>query len=158
MNSFLRSKSKRSDEKKKKPKKGREPQPSTREALDKMRDTEEMLMKKQEYTEMKIARELENARKYAKTNKTMALQALKRKKRLEANLRTIDGSLTTLEQQRMLLEEAHTNMTVLNTMTEAAGALKTAQQGYDVDKVSKAIKISIEIILKILILGCRHDG
>ena len=53
------------------------------------------------------------ARKNAKTNKRAALQAIKRKKRFEKQLGQIDGTLTTLEQQREALEGANTNTAVL---------------------------------------------
>lgn len=70
------------------------------EAIQKLRETEEMLMKKQEYLEKKIEQETAAARKNAKTNKRIALQALKRKKNHEKKLQQIDGTLTTLEYQR----------------------------------------------------------
>ncbi len=47
--------------------------------------------------------ELANARKNAKTNKRSALQALKRKKKFEAQLQQIDGTLSTIEMQREAL-------------------------------------------------------
>ena len=47
--------------------------------------------------------ELTNARKNAKTNKRSALQALKRKKKFEAQLQQIDGTLSTIEMQREAL-------------------------------------------------------
>lgn len=64
-----------------------------------------------------------------------ALLALKRKKRLEGQLRQIDGSLTTIEFQRESLESAATNNAVLSAMRDAKDALKKAQGGLDVDEV-----------------------
>lgn len=58
----------------------------------------------------------------------MAIQALKRKKRYEAKLQQIDGTLTTIEMQRDALEGANTNTAVLTTMKDAAEALKHAHQ------------------------------
>ena len=55
--------------------------PTTGEAIQKLRDTEEMLGKKQDFLEKKVEAEMDLARKNAKTNKRVALQALKRKKR-----------------------------------------------------------------------------
>ena len=55
--------------------------PTTGEAIQKLRETEEMLIKKQEFLEKKIEAEVATARKNAKTNKRVALGALKRKKR-----------------------------------------------------------------------------
>merc|ERR1711862_1017114 len=47
----------------------------------------------------------------------------------------IDGTLTTIGQQREALEGANTNTAVLQTMGEAAKALKHAHADMDVDKV-----------------------
>ena len=109
--------------------------PTTGEAIQKLRDTEDMLLKKQDFLEKKIESELAVARKNAKTNKRAALQAIKRKKRFEKQLAQIDGTLTTMEQQREALEGANTNTAVLNTMNDAAKALKKANADLDVDKV-----------------------
>ena len=54
---------------------------STGDAIQKLRETEDMLLKKQEFLESKINQEVATAKKNAKTNKRAALQALKRKKR-----------------------------------------------------------------------------
>ena len=109
--------------------------PTTGEAINKLRDTEDMLNKKQEFLEAKMNRELEIVKKNAKTNKTVAMSALKRKKRLERQLQQIDGTLTTLEQQREALEGAHHNTAVLNVLGEGAKAMKQAHSNMDVDKV-----------------------
>lgn len=53
-----------------------------------------------------------------------ALQALKRKKRLEQQLIQIDGTLSTIEFQREALENANTNTEVLKNMSMAAKAIK----------------------------------
>merc|ERR1712076_133617 len=57
------------------------------------------------------------------------------KKRYEKQLQQIDGTLTTLEQQREALESANTNTAVLQTMNVAAKALKKAHADMDVDQV-----------------------
>ncbi|XP_017044554.1 charged multivesicular body protein 4c isoform X1 [Drosophila ficusphila] len=110
--------------------------PTTGEAIQKLRETENMLIKKQEFLEAKIEDELNIARTNASKNKReLALQALKKKKRLEKQLQQIDGTLSTIEMQREALESANTNTAVLTTMKNAADALKTAHQNMDVDKV-----------------------
>lgn len=113
----------------------KEAAPTTGEAIQKLRDTEEMLTKKQDFLEKKVDAEIAIARKNAKTNKRVALQALKRKKRYDNQLKQIDGTLTTIEQQREALEGANTNTAVLTTMNEAAKAMKKAHADMDVDKV-----------------------
>ena len=109
--------------------------PTTGEAIQSLRETEEMLNKKQQYLEKKIETEVANARRNAKINKTAALAAIKRKKRYERQLQQIDGTLTTIEQQRETLESASTNTAVLTNMGQAAKALKKAQGDMDVDRV-----------------------
>lgn len=65
----------------------------------------------------------------------VAIQALKKKKRLEKNLQQIDGTLSTIELQREALEGANTNTAVLTTMKTASDALKLAHKNMDVDQV-----------------------
>lgn len=115
--------------------KGKEAAPTTGEAIQKLRETEDMLMKKQDFLEKKIEQEVATARKNAKTNKRTALQALKRKKRYDKQLQQIDGTLSTIEMQREALEGANTNTAVLTTMKAAADSLKIANNQLDVDKV-----------------------
>ncbi len=54
------------------------------------------------------------------------MQALKRKKRYETQLTQLDGTLTTLEYQREVLENASTNAEVLKAMGNASKAFKNA--------------------------------
>ncbi|KAG8183448.1 hypothetical protein JTE90_005706 [Oedothorax gibbosus] len=108
--------------------------PTPAEAIQRLREVEEMLMKKQEFLERKVEQELATAKKNGTKNKRVALQALKRKKRYEKQLGQIDGTLTTIEYQREALENANTNTEVLKIMGYAAKALKNAHE-MDVDQV-----------------------
>ena len=109
---------------------------STGEAIQKLRDTEEMLLKKQDFLESKINQEVATAKKNSKTNKRAALQALKRKKRFEKQLQQIDGTLSTIELQRDALESASSNTAIIDTMHKAAGAMKNAHKQLDVGTVN----------------------
>lgn len=109
--------------------------PSAQEAIHKLRETEEMLNKKMDYLEKKIEFELATAKKHGTKNKRAALQALKRKKRLEQQLAQIDGTLSTIEFQREALENSHTNTEVLKNMGFAAQAMKKVHKELDVDKI-----------------------
>ncbi|KAK0165858.1 hypothetical protein PV328_004341 [Microctonus aethiopoides] len=109
--------------------------PTTSEAIQKLRETEEMLEKKQLFLENKISQELAIAKQNGTKNKRAAIQALKRRKRYQKQLEQIDGTLSTIEMQRGALENANTNSTVLQTMKNAADALKAAHMDMDVDKV-----------------------
>ncbi|XP_025058224.1 charged multivesicular body protein 4b isoform X2 [Alligator sinensis] len=129
--------------------------PSPQEAIQRLRDTEEMLSKKQEFLEKKIEHELAAARKHGTKNKRVlfftmwktskskwkaALQALKRKKRYEKQLAQIDGTLSTIEFQREALENANTNTEVLKNMGFAAKAMKAAHDNMDIDKVDELMQ------------------
>lgn len=108
--------------------------PTPAEAIQRLREVEDMLNKKQEFLERKVQQELATAKKNGTKNKRVALQALKRKKRYEKQLAQIDGTLTTIEYQREALENANTNTEVLKIMGYAAKALKNAHE-MDVDQV-----------------------
>ncbi|CAO1346859.1 unnamed protein product [Diamesa serratosioi] len=112
-----------------------EPVVTTSESIQKLRDTENMLLKKQEFLEQKLEQELDIAKKNASTNKRVALQALKRKKRYEQQLEQLQGTLTTIETQREALENANTNAAVLETMKGAADSLKKTHKDMNVDNV-----------------------
>ncbi|KAK0406568.1 hypothetical protein QR680_018655 [Steinernema hermaphroditum] len=109
--------------------------PTTQKSIQQLRETEEMLMKKQEFLENKIDAEIAQAKKHGTKNKRLALHALKRKKQYEKQLNHIDGVLTTIEFQREALENASTNTEVLRVMGDAARAMKTAHNEMDVDQV-----------------------
>ncbi|XP_051269783.1 charged multivesicular body protein 4b [Dicentrarchus labrax] len=109
--------------------------PTPQEAVQRLRETEEMLAKKQDFLEKKIDQELMTAKKNGTKNKRAALQALKRKKRYEKQLGQIDGTLSTIEYQREALENANTNTEVLKNMGYAAKAMKAAHENMDIDKV-----------------------
>lgn len=108
---------------------------TTGEAIQNLRETENMLIKKQEFLEKKIEQEIQTAKTNGTKNKRAAIQALKRKKRFEKQLQQIDGTLSTIEMQREALEGANTNTAVLTNMKSAADALKAAHQHMDVDQV-----------------------
>lgn len=113
----------------------KEEAPSTSDAIQKLRETQDLLTKKQEYLEKQIDDCILVARKNASKNKRLALQALKKKKRLEKTLQQVDGTLTTLELQKDALEGANTNAAVLISMKDAAAALKNAHKNLDIDNV-----------------------
>lgn len=111
--------------------------PTPEEAIQKLKETEKILIKKQEFLEQKIQQELQTAKKHGTKNKRAALQALRRKKRLEQQLAQTDGTLSTLEFQREAIENATTNAEVLRTMELAARGMKKAYQDMDIDKVDE---------------------
>ncbi|XP_063908026.1 charged multivesicular body protein 4b-like isoform X2 [Zophobas morio] len=121
---------------------GRKPKkaPALPDAIQRLKGTEEILLKRQSYLEEKIKREVATAKKNASTNKKVALQALQRKKRYEKQLQQVDGALTTLETQRDVLENANTNTLALDSMQRASKALKAVHKDIDVDKVDQILE------------------
>ncbi|XP_044768436.1 LOW QUALITY PROTEIN: charged multivesicular body protein 4b-like [Neomonachus schauinslandi] len=109
--------------------------PTPQDAIQRLRDTEEMLSKKQEFLETKMEQELTAAKKHGTQNKRAALQALKHKKRYEKQLAQIDGTLSTIEFQREALENTNTNTEVLKNMGYAAKAYDT-----DIDEVDELMQ------------------
>mgnify|MGYP001133229530 CR=1 FL=1 len=105
------------------------------ESIQKLLDTEELLMKKQAFLETKIKEEIQTAVKHGTKNKRAALMALNRKRQHEKNLSHIDGVLQTLEFQRQALENASTNAEVLNVMSAASKTLKQSHNNMDIDQV-----------------------
>uniref|UniRef100_A0A0N5B3B4 Charged multivesicular body protein 4b n=1 Tax=Strongyloides papillosus TaxID=174720 RepID=A0A0N5B3B4_STREA len=110
-------------------------EPSPQEAIQKLREMEEMLIKKQEHLEKQVDDQLNIARQYGTKNKRLALQALKKKKQYEKQLVQIDGTLNTLDFQRQALENANTNANILQVLGSAAKALKKAHNDMDIDQV-----------------------
>lgn len=138
--------------------------PVTEEVMQNLKQTEEMLEKKQEYLDMKFDVENATAKKYARIKKRVALQALKRRKRVEEQLRQIDGALEILEFQREALENARTNTELLKNMKFAARTLRQAHQALDMedvydpmDDIHEQTEISKEISEAICCVGSNQD-
>jgi len=105
------------------------------EAITKLKDSEEMLDKKSKHLEMQIGKELKAAKEHGTKNKRAALNALKRKKRLEQQLTQIDNTLTTIEFQREALQNARSNAEILKTMQTASKAMKTVHKEVNIENV-----------------------
>ncbi|KAF8370570.1 hypothetical protein PRIPAC_76999 [Pristionchus pacificus] len=108
------------------PKKKKEAAPTTQESIEKLRDLEDQLIKKQTYLERKIQEEVATAVKHGTANKREALRALNRKRAHEKTLEQTFGTLQTIEFQRQSLENASSNVEVLKVMGAASKSLKNA--------------------------------
>ena len=71
-------------------------------------------------------------------------------------MQQIDGTLSTIEMQREALEGANTNTAVLETMNNAAKALKVANNKLDVDQVKRKCKLKLVSFIIIFFLQV-HD-
>lgn len=137
----------------------------TEDVMQKLKGTEEMLEKKQEYLDMKYDVENAKARKHARTNKRLALQALKRRKPVEEQLRKIDGAITILEFQREALENAETNIELWKTLRYALlEPHRSPHQAFHVDDVRGTLgdiheqtEISKEISEALCDVGSKQD-
>lgn len=105
------------------------------EAIQRLQEVEDVLNKKVEHLEGRINEETNIARRDARTNKRNAINALKRKKRLEKTLQQIDGTLTTLEYQREALQNAAMSGEAFKALQGATKALQTVHKDLDVDNV-----------------------
>ncbi|XP_039247757.1 charged multivesicular body protein 4b-like [Styela clava] len=114
---------------------GKAKQPSKAEAIQRLKETQEMLEKKSEYLEKKMEEELKTARRHGTKNKRLALTALKRKKRYEKQLNQVDGTLSNIEFQVEALQEAEANAQTFKNMQLGAKALKQAHGNMSADDV-----------------------
>ena len=95
-----------------------------KDAIVKIRDSLEMLEKREKFLNLKIENELKIAKTNATKNKRVALMALKRKRALEDQITKIMGSRMTLETQVMAIENANINLETMNAMKAGADAMK----------------------------------
>ncbi|KAI9007229.1 Snf7-domain-containing protein [Gaertneriomyces semiglobifer] len=106
-----------------------------KDAIVRLRESLEMLEKRERYLQTKIDNELKIAKVNVSKNKRAALMALKRKKAYEEQIQKIMGSRMTLEQQVMAIENANVNLETMNAMKAGADAMKTIHGALDVNKV-----------------------
>ncbi|KAJ3259085.1 ESCRT-III subunit protein snf7 [Boothiomyces macroporosus] len=115
--------------------KAKQTQANPKDAIIKLRESLEMLEKREKYLETKIQQELKMAKANATKNKRAALMALKRKKAYEEQINKISGSRLTLETQVMAIENANVNLETMNAMAAGAAAMKAIHGKMNIDKV-----------------------
>lgn len=98
-----------------------------------------MLKKRIEHIEAQIQEQEEIARKYATTNKTRAMAALKKKKTLMDNRTKAEGTLDNIENQKDMLENASSNAAILKTMAETSRIVKNQHENLDIGKVEDVV-------------------
>ena len=113
--------------------------PTTQEALQKLSETEDVLIKKQDFLEKKIQTEVLTAKKHGTSNKRMALQALRRKKQYEKQLIQLDGIMNTLQHQKGTLENATVNAEIMGVLADSSKALKNTHK-MDIDQVQDLLE------------------
>ncbi|KAJ4462738.1 putative charged multivesicular body protein 4b [Paratrimastix pyriformis] len=115
--------------------------PTAHESIQKLREAQEALEKRQNFLEKKAALEQDNARKLiAQKNRRGALMALKRKKIYEVQIEKLNNSCLTLEHQRFALENASLNNETLRAIKGGADAMKSINQGMTIEKVDETME------------------
>ena len=108
---------------------------TTQDAIQQLRNVEDILNKKIGHLESEINEATATARRLAQIDKRNAINALKRKKRLEKTLQQVDGTLITLECQREALQNAAMNGEAFGALRTAANALKKVHEDLGVENI-----------------------
>uniref|UniRef100_A0A0V0J8A8 Charged multivesicular body protein 4b n=1 Tax=Schistocephalus solidus TaxID=70667 RepID=A0A0V0J8A8_SCHSO len=108
---------------------------TSQQANQTLQEAESTLLKKQAFLEKKVDEEIDKARKYGKKNQKAAIECLKRSKRYKKQLQQIDGVLMTIQGQKMALDDAYMNKSMLEAMATANKAMKGIHKNLNVDKV-----------------------
>ncbi|KAK9832864.1 hypothetical protein WJX74_000017 [Apatococcus lobatus] len=112
----------------------------TVEAIQKLGETEELLMKRRTLLEKKCAQEAERAREQMKAkNKRGALMSLKKKKMFEMQLEQVENNIFRLNEQQNMLEGQRTTVETLVSMQNASRVSKQQMQEMKVDDVDKVL-------------------
>jgi len=109
---------------------------STADSIRKIRETMEMLEKRETFLQKKSENELAEAKRLTREkNKRGALMALKRKKKYDAQVEQTSNTRFRLEEQVMVLENANVNLETVQAMKQGTAALKAVHGALNVDKV-----------------------
>jgi len=111
------------------------PKANAKDAIVHLRNTLQMLEKRENHLQNKIDSELKIAKSNAATNKRAALMDLKRKKQFENQIEKIGGARITIEAQVMAIESANVNFETIKAMERGAEAMKTIHGSMDINKV-----------------------
>jgi len=106
--------------------------------ISKLRTTLEDMDKRQKVLEAKARNELETAKeKNRQKDKRGALYSLKKKKMYEAEVGKLDAQKMNLEQQIFMIEGAHTNVSVFDSMRAAQATITNQHRNITVEKVDE---------------------
>jgi len=127
--------------------------PTAKEGITKMRETLEMLEKREAYLQSKINHEISEAkRNMTLKNKRAAMMCLKKKKTYEAQIEKISGASMTIQTQLMAIEGANVSLQTLDVMNMGARIMKDLHKNMtveDVDKTMDDIQSQMEIATEI---------
>jgi len=115
--------------------------PSPRESIAKLKETLDMLEKREQFLQKKMDGQTLEAKKFmAQKNKRAALMCLKRKKTYEQQAEKIAGARMTIEQQVMTLEGANVSLEAMNAMKMGAQSMKAIHSNLTLDGVDDTME------------------
>ncbi|CAJ0834276.1 11064_t:CDS:2 [Entrophospora sp. SA101] len=118
----------------------KKPKNAPKDAIVNLRDTLQMLEKRENHLQSKIDAEIKTARSHATTNKRAALMALKRKKQYETQMEKLSGAKFTIETQVMAIESANVNLETIKAMETVDDTMDSIREQMDLsDEISNAI-------------------
>jgi len=128
---------------------GKKKAPQAKESIAKLRETIDMLEKREQFLQKKIDKETSDAKKNMQLkNKRAALMCLKRKKTYESQLDKLSGARMTIEQQVMTLEGANVSLEAMNAMKMGATSMKAIHKNMkveDVDNIMDDIRDQMDV-------------
>jgi len=115
--------------------------PPPKESIAKLRETLDMLEKREMFLQKKCEKETAEAKKFmVLKNKRAALMCLKRKKTYEAQMEKLAGARMTIEQQVMTLEGANVSLEAMNAMKMGAQSMKSIHNDINIDRVDDTME------------------
>ncbi|KAF9366940.1 MAG: Snf7 family [Benniella sp.] len=118
----------------------RKPKATPKDSIVELRNTLQMLEKRETFLQTKIDNELKIAKANAAKNRRLALMALKRKKQYEGQVEKISGQRLTIETQVMAIESANVNLETMKAMRAGAEAMKTIHGAMDIAQVDRTME------------------
>ena len=107
-----------------------------KKAIVDLREHINLLTKRQSHLQTQILNQENEAKQFLhRGNKTLAKNALKKKKIYEAQLSKLDGTIESLEQQLFSIESASLNLETMRAMKQGATAMKAIHGSLNIDKV-----------------------
>ena len=107
-----------------------------KKAIVDLREHINLLTKRQSHLQTQILNQENEAKQFLhRGNKTLATNALKKKKIYEAQLAKLDGTIESLEQQLFSIESASLNLETMRAMKQGATAMKAIHGSLNIDKV-----------------------
>jgi charged multivesicular body protein 4 len=114
--------------------------PTPQEGITKMRETLEMLEKREAYLQNKINHEIAEAKRHmANKNKRAAMMCLKKKKTYESQIEKLAGANMTIQTQLMAIEGANVSLQTLDVMNMGARIMKDLHKNMTVDDVDRTM-------------------